>query len=111
MEKKRTTIPYKRIIGLVIGIIALEFAAYVYGANRKGPPEISYEDCRSRMAQWCAICRLQGWTGGKSLEDFIDKDCFNLLNSRRGVTAHANCTDSSADAVKTDCRKIGFIEE
>ncbi len=105
--KKGVAIPY--IIALVIGIIVLVFIIYwVYRLFTA--PQISYEDCRSRMIQWCTSCKSLGWSGGGKLEDFISKDCLNLLKNRVGIAEHEDCATPSEDNVKTDCKKVGFVE-
>ncbi len=107
-SKKGIAIPY--IIALVIGIIVLVFIVYwVYRLFTA--PQIAYEDCRSRMIQWCTICRSLGWTGGGPLLNFTGPDCFNLLSNRTGIVQHNHCRHPDVDSVKMDCKKMGFLEE
>ena len=98
--KKGVAIPY--IIALVIGIIVLVFIVYwVYRLFTA--PQISYEDCRARLIQWCNMCAGLGWTDGTSLKTFVDDQCYTILNQRIGVTDH----DCAAADAKTDCKKVG----
>ncbi len=101
MESKGIAIPY--IIALVIGIIVLVFVVYwVY--RLFSAPQISIEECKARMLQWCNTCSALGWTGGPNSNNTIGTNCATLLKSKLGVNSYSSC-DTSA---KTDCNKVGW---
>ena len=107
MESKGVAIPY--IIALVIGIIVLVFVVYwIY--RLFSAPQISVEECKARMLQWCSMCKGLDWASdGTKISDFVGPDCAKVLSQKFGIVTTNDCNDDVTTS-KSDCKKVGFSE-
>jgi len=104
MESKGIAIPY--IIALVIGIIVLVFIVYWVYRIFSGP-QITLEDCRSRLIQWCNQCKVNNWADtGVNNRQAVGDECVTILKDKLGISFGAN--DAGIACSQTECAKIGI---
>jgi hypothetical protein len=70
--------------------------------------EISVEQCRSLLIDWCKNCVLKGWTGALPWGDDLlvcVNEYVNILGLKTPVTYAGACGFSD---VRTECAKFGI---